>query len=405
MSSLTQIKPNALRGIIDALVAGGLVAVLGAVLWFDRSTAPSAPPPLGRLQVREVAVSAGASLAGQEKLRLAVTPPELDDMGKLLRSLGKGYAYEELPLESLLEASLLKRYNVIFFTCGGVPDSWVAERLRDSARPGFADVRPKLKVVEKVCRNLRDFVSEGGTLYASDLQFPFVANAFKELVSPGEAVKGDAQVVSAQVTSPGLKRLLGDTIDLQFDKPDWCSAAFRGEDCETLLRGSFRAMNGKTRETPLLVRFSHGRGMVVFTSFHNEKINSEIAERLLRFLVFTAVTASTESFATKRLAEDGFRPADRGLLSAPNSGRTVQYTYECEKQATTLRFALAFLNAGARLRLTITDPNGLEFQKEATATCIVDVPNASRGRWTCSVQAVELPYPNFPFTVSVGEKQ
>jgi hypothetical protein len=33
------------------------------------------------------------------------------------------------------------------------------------------------------------------------------------------------------------------------------------------------------------------------------------------------------------------------------------------------------------------------------------VPDAAAGEWTYTVTALKLPYPNFPFTVRIGEKK
>ena len=70
-----------------------------------------------------------------------------------------------------------------------------------------------------------------------------------------------------------------------------------------------------------------------------------------------------------------------------------------------MRFALGFRNEGAKLRLHLRSPNGKQFTWEGESTAILDVPNAAPGEWTYTVTALHLPYENFPFTVTVGEKK
>jgi hypothetical protein len=402
MSDALRIGRPSPRWLADAAVAFGLMAALGTVFWLDRGGEPPEPSKRIPLQVREVA--ADDKQPEQAQLRLGVTPAQYDDMGRLLDSLGKGYQYETVELESLLETRWMDEIDVLFLTCGGVPKSWLGEMIGKSARDDATEYHPNEEVINRVCKNLRDFVDNGGTLYASDWRFSLVATAFVEYVDPPRAVQGAPQTVQAEVVSPRLKKPLGETIELRFDKPGWYTSAFRGADVEVLLQGEIQTMDEERLTAPLLVRFPYGSGTVVFTSFHNEEENTDVAVKLLRLLIFTTIIAQSDAFATKRMADDGFQAADRNLLSASRDAPSVTHTYICERDGMDLRFALAFPAAGARLRLLIEDPQGRYFEKEVTSTYIVEVPEAAAGQWTYAVQAVELPYPNFPFTISVAEK-
>ena len=71
------------------------------------------------------------------------------------------------------------------------------------------------------------------------------------------------------------------------------------------LRGNYRPKTGGERVTaPLLAKVPFGRGTIIFTSFHNEKVNSELETKLLKFLVFAAVTAKETAAAQE---DDDFR--------------------------------------------------------------------------------------------------
>jgi hypothetical protein len=119
---------------------------------------------------------------------------------------------------------------------------------------------------------------------------------------------------------------------------------------------------------------------------------------LLRLLVFTTIIAQSDAFATKRMTEDGFQPADRNLLS------TSRRYAECRR---TRIFANAtasicvsrwhFPGAGVRLQLSIEDPQGRYFEKEVTSTYIVEVPDAVVGEWTYGVQCGRASLPELSF--------
>jgi len=48
-------------------------------------------------------------------------------------------------------------------------------------------------------------------------------------------------------------------------------------------------------------------------------------------------------------------------------------------------------------------PDGAKFAREGTSTFVVEVENAAAGNWRYTVTALSVPYPNFPFTLAVGE--
>jgi hypothetical protein len=345
-----------------------------------------------------------ATTAGTPRpLRLAVTPPEYDDMGKLLDTLGPGYRHTQIPMDDLLDPERLSQYDVVFLTCGGVPRAWLERRLRDSDRGGAGVYRPKPETAEAVRESFRKFVGHGGTLYASDLQFDLVSLAFPDLVDPEKIGRGEVQTVEAEVVDPGLRRLLGPAIDLRFDMPAWRPAAFRGPDVTTYLRGTYQLRDGRTQTGPLLVTFPYGEGTVVFTSFHNEAQNTQMERDLLRHLVFTAVTARQQRQIKETMVRGGFSPTERSLLSASSGAKAVELTYECGGRGP-LQFVLGFERQGARLRLTVVGPDGQRVEKTGTETFTVKIDDAPPGTWRYTITPVQVPYENFPFTLTIGEK-
>jgi hypothetical protein len=389
----------------DGVVALGLLLAVAAVYRLDRGDSRDGAgktPAETKLVVREVTKKPEPPPI--KPLRLAVTPAHFDDMGKLLDSMGPGFKYQTIELDELLDKNRLSQFDVIFFTCGTIPDSWVKQKFSSSLRPGTIQVEAKQEVLDKVAENLKSFVNRGGTLYASDLRLGFVDRAFSGFVDGSKVRSGKPQSVAADVVDPTLGQLLGSSqVALKFDQPGWLPAAIYGKAVQVYLKGRYETADGDRLETPLLVRFPFGQGAIIFTSFHNEKQTSDVEQKLLKFLVFSVVTAKTESSVTRTMIEGGFSPASRNLLSASPESPSVTQAYLCKKSGP-LQFALGFENRGASLKLKVSGPDGSEFEKEGTSTFTVDVPAAAIGEWKYTVTAVKVPYENFPFTLTIGEK-
>ncbi|MCS7046451.1 MAG: hypothetical protein NZO58_08865, partial [Gemmataceae bacterium] len=295
-----------------------------------------------------------------------------------LGQLGAGYKFDPIGHKDLLDAEKLRDYDVLFLPCAP-----------DDPNLDFAGT-------------LRDFVTNGGTIYASDWRYDCIARAFKELASQRLNSPGRGQIVHAEVVEPGLKDLLGERVELKFDLDKWKPAAFAGDRVKVLIRGEYQRQDGGYATAPLLVKFQVGKGTVIFTSFHNEKQNSETELKLLKYIVFSAVTAQMENEVNQTLYKGGFSPKKQNLLSASRDNPRVTYKYHSSK-AGPLTFVLAFEESGARLKLTVVGPQGKSFEREGTSTLKIDVPSAAPGEWRYTVEALEVPYENFPFTVTVAE--
>jgi hypothetical protein len=381
----------------DGSVAVALAVALGLVFLADRGHPPVQPNPVQVTPEPEPVPVA-------PPLRLAVTPRQYDDMGKLLGGLGSGFAHTEIPLESLEDVSKLADYDVVFFTCGTDAAHWLSKtNLGDGDRPGVHIAQWNDEVLERIREALRAYVGRGGTLYASDWRLNLIHLCFPELFDGGDIVEGAAQTLEADVVDDGLRDALGSSkVELKFDLPSWKPARFAADKATIYLRGEYRPKAGGDRITaPLLVKVPFERGTIIFTSFHNEKVNSELETKLLRFLVFAAVTAKDTAAAQKIMVSGGFSPQKQSLLSTSAESPPVTSTYKNARRRP-LRFVLSFANQGAQLALSVQGPNAETFQQEGTSTFTIDVPDAAVGDWSYTVTARKVPYPNFPFSLSVG---
>ncbi len=394
-------RRDAWRWALDVAAAVSLGIALGAIWALDspRSRPYAGGPPTDVLEPPDRDRSSVAA----RTLRLAVTPPEYDDMGKLLASLGSGYQPTEIVMNDLLDAERLASFDVVFATCGGVPQSWLGERIGSAKRSGAGSFRANPTIAVQLREALRSFVGRGRTLYASDWQFQLLEIAFPEMIDHAKRAKGAVQTVVAEVIDPGLARRLGPTIELRFDQPAWFPAAFKEPEAIPYLRGKFKTMEGREMTGSLLVRFPFEKGNVIFTSFHNERQNTQIEQELLRYLVFATVTAQEESEVRRTMIQGGFWPKERSLLSASAGSQPVVQEYVMQRSGP-LQFVLGFEPRGARLRLRVVGPNGAKYQQEGVQTFRIEVPNAAPGTWRCTITPVEIPFPNYPFTLTIGEK-
>lgn len=388
---------------IDAAVGLGLLLALGLVFLLERQPAPSERRVSAMRPAKVVVREEDGLTPRQRPLRLAVTEPEYDDMGKLLDTLGSGYRYTIIPYADLLESKRLSPYDVVFLTCGGVPHKWLGTRIRGPERRGMGVYRGRPEIVDALNQSLREYVGHGGTLYVSDLHFELLSVAFPELLDLSKAGRGAVQTLHAEVVEPGLRKWLGSPIELRFEMPAWRPAAFAGPGVTTYVRGRYTSIDGRTEVVPLLVSFPFKEGMVVFTSFHNEAQNSELELRLLRYLVFTTVVAAEEEKIKRALVQGGFSPQERGILRPLSEKEEVTEAYECSRKAH-LQFVLGFRDQGASLRLTIVGPDARRHERTDSKTFVVDVPNAAPGRWKYTITPIKVPYQNFPFTLTIGEK-
>ena len=382
--------------LLDSIVGGTLAFALLLVLMIDLLSKPreraAGPNTLEVKIVRDDTRSKGTT-----KLKIAMVPTHRefvqktgetvawDDMGLLLREMGEGFQYTEIKVEEILNnPNVLNGYQVLFLTCA----------------PGG----------EELSDILKQYVAQGGTLYASDWRFDAVARAFPDYVNFNAQGNGTKQKLKAKVIDPGLREVMGDSIVLNFDLPRWKTAAFGGPATNVLIQGNYRRQKhtqdtiGEPAAAPLLVKFTFEKGTVIFTSFHYEKANSEVEKKLLQYLIFRLVTAEVENAVNAAISEGGFAPAKSNLLSTPKGNPSITKTFKLERPGS-LIFALGFRNEGAKLSMHIRSPLGKDYTWEGESTVVLEVPNAAVGEWTYTVTARHLPYENFPFNVTVGEKR
>ncbi|MGE3818842.1 MAG: hypothetical protein AB7I30_05360 [Isosphaeraceae bacterium] len=396
---------NPLRSLLtDSAVSASLICALLIVVMIDRAS--PGKPKSGPNQEEVVTVVEEPAQPPRPPV-LGVTPPKYDDMGKLLSKLGeggRGYAFDQIPMEDFEATERLAKYDVIFWTCGVNPRHWFEDRVIGAAeRPGVNTAAIREEVYSKVKESVRSFVSKGGTLYASDWRFLDLRLCFPELVGDDDVAEGDAQTLQAEVVEPTLINRLGSTVELKFDLNGWFPAQIDAREATVYLRGAYTTRQGRrTVRAPLLVKVPFGQGTIIFTAFHNEKINSEVETKLLEFLVFDSVLAKESAKLRKVIVSGGFSPQRTDILNASSGAQAETLTYQNTRRGK-LVFALSFNNEGAKLRMTVKGPQGKSHVKEGGTSFTVEVPDAEPGEWTYTVTALSVPYAKFPYSVIVGD--
>ena len=502
---------------------------------------PVIAKPGGNILFKEVSLGNKPAAKSPRPLRIAVTKPRFDDMGRLLKALGEGYPFTQIGDGDLIRSQALDGYDILFLTCNSCPPDWAPNNGGPAVRADIVEAEFYPEIRQKIHETLNRFVGRGGTLYVSDFRAGLLIYAFPDRVAaadfdfkllpaidsaekiwlkaavpqekvltmaetidslklasnlhdrrdvllailhssplvnmksqpgdndflsavragfnqsggPAAAEEWDAivrvlekrraeitrlfqsrnqqklrraigeisrdelklkelrkklvinhdgaeqQTVDAQVVDPGLQESIGETIQLRFPDNAWAPARFGGDDVKVLIRGAYRSVKGRQVEAPLLVRFRQGKGTVIFTSFHNEAQNSQQELELLRYLVFSAVTAKEEALTQETLLSGGFSPVKQSQINHQVGKDSITKKYQ-SSSGDPLRFALTFAGTGAKLRLTLVAPGGQEFEKETDETFVVEATGAPAGEWLYTVTSIHVPYENFAYSVSIG---
>ncbi|MGB1206204.1 MAG: hypothetical protein ACPG5B_11190 [Chitinophagales bacterium] len=132
--------------------------------------------------------------------------------------------------------------------------------------------------------DIRTFVENGGTLYASDLTNELLENAFPNIFK--FKTNGKKGEVAAEIVDSELKSILGRDMKVHFDLGNWAVL-------HSISKGKVLMKNRQTQQ-PLMVAVPYGRGKIYYTCFHNHKQPSKKEQDLLKLLVAKQVADLTE---------------------------------------------------------------------------------------------------------------
>jgi hypothetical protein len=229
-------------------------------------------------------------------LRIAVVDGAYDQVEDVLGSLGIDPAnvtmYDgeigffpggniEWVGELLGDYATLAQYDVVFFNCG----------VDDAA---FTTEKDQVAI-----DNLRQFVAQGGSVYASDWAYDIVETTWPNYIDfeRTDTLGDSAQVGVSEATIPGtivdanLAAAMGQTtINMDYPLDIWAVMSAVDAGVTVYVRGNARVHSGFSEQTrtniPHTVGFSPGGGRVLYTSFHQEPGINLDQQRILQLLMF-----------------------------------------------------------------------------------------------------------------------
>lgn len=228
-----------------------------------------------------------------DSVKIAVAHGEFDHVEDLLSAMSLSYdSYVGTDITALItDPDALAAYDIVFFNCG-TSFHWLYQ----------SDV---------VAETLREYVTSGGSVYASDWAHLFVEvpfpnlidfhgdddNVFDPLTWTGSwddvPYVGAADTITASVEDATMRLVLGDTAELTYDLEAWVVPVGTGTSATVLMRGDVltwdleAATYSKTlSDVPLAVRAHPLLGTVIYTSFHNEQqLTDDMAEALKEIIL------------------------------------------------------------------------------------------------------------------------
>lgn len=254
----------------------------------------------------EVTITAGEILVLEEdqciqdhEVRIAVITGTYDSIEHVLDRLGITYTViaggnadvygpgsslgdGQTAYSFLSNAAQLAQYDILFFNCG-MNDAWTSVD-----RAGIS-------------QNLRDFVANGGSIYASDWAHFAVEGPFpsfvdfigddNDAVAPRVGMDGSYTGV---VRDPAIASALGSTsASLYFDLPIWAAMQAAGNSGDVMIEGNFRYNEDpwgfnpdQSLYGPLAVKTRSFGGTVLYTTFHNEAQTTRDMDVILQEIIF-----------------------------------------------------------------------------------------------------------------------
>ncbi|OSP08280.1 hypothetical protein B9H04_06870 [Halorubrum ezzemoulense DSM 17463] len=225
---------------------------------------------------------ANNGLGSYEIPPIYVSESGYDDMGEVLQKLEVNYqGIDQANLPAMDDGVLMinchtKWRDDAIGTLGKALDAAVdSSSLESFIKDTFSN--------DSITDSLDTFIRNGGAAiisdYAGELLTTFTASAFD--------TSTQTQTVTTSVDDPELVELLGkQQIEIEFDLGGWYKP-------KTIPQGSTSLLRDSTTGDILAYKFSHGRGDIVYTAFHNHAQATEVEQALLKLLLMIPIAETT----------------------------------------------------------------------------------------------------------------
>lgn len=207
--------------------------------------------------------------------RMAVVSGDYDDFAETLDTLGftdfveiNGRTGDEL-LQFLGNAEAMADFDVIFFGGGHLEEDIIYDS-------DGSDTAGQVAIVQEA---IRTYVDGGGKIVASDWSYDLVESVWPERLTfagtdgtPDDAQRGEAGTVRARVVDATMASSVGEErVEVNFDLIEFPIITATDSRVTTYLQGNvgwrMGEQTGTVSDSPLLVSFSHGSGVVWLSTF------------------------------------------------------------------------------------------------------------------------------------------
>ena len=204
----------------------------------------------------------------------------------------------------LLDLDTLKSFDIVFFNGGHVEEEvlYPTQVEEGEDEPGLGDGGGEdtgaPPISDTIMQNLRDYVYEGGNVYASDWSYDVVEQGWPERVdfvgedlTPDGAQMGEYDLVNAAISDASMAEWLDqDYIEIEYDLPVWAPVETVSDSVSVHLLGNIAYRQGQATysvtNSPLLVSFSSGEGKVVYSSFRVARNASSDVLEVLQYMMY-----------------------------------------------------------------------------------------------------------------------
>jgi hypothetical protein len=236
---------------------------------------------------------------------IAVFWGQWDQQEDLIEALGFDYTFfgykdeyfSEVPAKDIEAVQVLRdparlgAFQILFFNCASAPLSWVHQ-------------------FPEIGQNLRDFVLAGGSIYASDLAWAYVEDAFPDAIDfygtddlPTAPMANDGpqhadgnQEAPATIVDPDLATAVGQSVfTAKYGSGPLILVSGPGAGTTEHVRGPVKTdepvgpfQPKKIVAGPMVLSFrpTSTSGAVVYTTFHNDEQADDLMRAILEYLVF-----------------------------------------------------------------------------------------------------------------------
>lgn len=313
-----------------------------------------------------------------------VTPEGFDNIQELLDALG--FTYDEMAATNFATYSNISNHRTIFINCASTADS-------DSSAAGVID-------------NLKQFVSEGGTIYASDWAYTYIEKGWPEMIDFYDSPKvGAAQVADARVIDSGMADFLeSSTVQLDFNLSAWVPIrGYNSQEVTVYLVGA--TGDGHVKDKAILVGFPYGKGTVIYTGFHNEAGLGvgPLAQKVLEYMVLISILKPTADDLAQRLRDQGYIvfKENVNILNTGDTSNNYTFTPILPRE---YMFAAAWRDT-AQYQINVTPPgSSAESASAGTSPMYLPISRTDVGGWSYNVTLQSSLNASHPFVVMVGQK-